>query len=115
MEPVAVNLTEIFLIPLSRARARLIVQRPEPFRRCGFSFVVQVLVRALAVGDLLQPVPRASGIFRQAPGAFEERFAKTIRADVRAELRRLGHHGGRGRGRGRGGVALIRRGVALGF
>ena len=67
----------------------LIVQLPEPFRRFGNSFIRHVLVLALALCDLPQPEPRPSGIFRQAPGAFEERFAKSIRAEARTEVRGL--------------------------
>ena len=48
-----------------------------------------MLVRALAVDDLLQPVPRASGVLRQARCAFEERFAEKTRAKIRTQTRRL--------------------------
>ena len=40
---------------------------------------------ALAVGDLLQPVPRSHGVLRQAKYAFEERFAEITRGDVRTD------------------------------
>ena len=73
---------------------RLRVQLAEPFRRCGHPFITQVLVRALPVDDLLQPIPRPSEVLRQAKIALEERFAEITRGDVRTEVRRLGASSG---------------------
>ena len=67
----------------------LLFQLPEYPRRVGSACTVQVLVLALVDG-LLQPVLRSEVVLRQAVGAFEERPAKIVRADVRSELRRLG-------------------------
>ena len=49
-----------------------------------------MLELALVVNDLLQPEPRLNAVFRQTVLAAGECFAKCIRADVRAEMRRVG-------------------------
>ena len=70
---------------------RLLIQLAEPFRRFGNILLLEVLVLASVIDDLLQPVPRPNRVLRQAVAAFEERPAKSIRAELRTQTRRLGH------------------------